>query len=143
MTPKSQIFAITLLFIFLSCFVKAQTTWNTAGNSATSTSIFGTTNNQPLVFYTNGTETMRMNTNGTLRINNLSGTGNNFVFSNSTGVLFKHAFSNDSTKLLTEAGTFRTAASITGLKIVGNNIYFLNSGFIGMGTTNPQYTLDV
>src|ERR1044072_79578 len=105
--------------------------------------IFGTLNNQPLIFYTNGIETMRLKPNGDLRIATLSGTGNNFIFSNSNGVLYSRPFSTDTTKFLTEAGTFRTASSFTGWKMTGTNIHSVNGTFVGIGNTNPQYILDV
>jgi hypothetical protein len=143
MTPALKFLALTALPVFISIFINAQTTWNTSGNTSASSSIFGTLNNQPLIFYTNGIETMRLKPNGDLRINTLSGTGNNFVFSSSNGVLFTKPFSNDTDRFMTEAGTFRSASCFTGWKMVGNNIHSVSGTFVGIGNTNPQFILDV
>jgi hypothetical protein len=141
---KSKLSALVATFIFISCFVNAQTTnWHTNGNTTSNSDIFGTLNNQPIIFQTNGVETMRLKPNGDLRINALSGTGNNFVFSNGSGVLYSQPFSADTNKFLTEAGTFRTASSFTGWKMVGNNIHSVSGTFVGIGNTNPQFILDV
>ncbi len=53
----------------------ATSLWSLSGNStATATSFLGTTNAQPIVFKTNNTEKMRLNTNGSLAFNDATST---------------------------------------------------------------------
>ncbi|MEO5645254.1 MAG: hypothetical protein ABIQ40_00255 [Bacteroidia bacterium] len=136
------LFLMTILSSTIS-FAQTPAIWSVNGNSTTSGDFLGTTNNNPLIFYANNTEGMRLKTNGEFRINNLSGTGNNFVFSNSSGVLFTKPCTVDTNKFMTEAGVFRTASSFTGWKFNGNNIHTITGSFVGIGTNNPQYQLDV
>lgn len=53
----------------------ASSMWSLSGNStATATSFLGTTNTQPIVFKTNNVERMRLNTNGSLALNDPTST---------------------------------------------------------------------
>jgi hypothetical protein len=135
------LFLVSLLSTF--SFAQAPAKWSVNGNATASGDFLGTTNNNPLIFYANNAEGMRLKPNGEFRINNLGGTGDNFVFSNSSGVLFTKPCSADTNKFMTEAGVFRTASSFTGWKFNGNNIHTINGSYVGIGTNNPQYQLDV
>jgi hypothetical protein len=143
MKPLLHFFSCFLLFL-TPVFVFAQTPakWNVNGNATTTGDFLGTTNNQPLLFYTNNIETMRLKTNGELRIYNLGGFGNGFVTANNNGVLGNTPFTNDTTQVLTGDGTFRNIAAFNPWQQNGNNI-FLSSGKVGIGTNNPQFKLDV
>lgn len=123
-------------------FSQTPAKWNVNGNTAANGDFLGTTNNQPLVFYTNNTEGMRLKTNGELRINSLLGPGNGFVIANNTGGLSRMSFTNDSNQVLTGAGTFRNITSIS-LWQQNGNFVFVPSGKVGIGVSNPQYKLDV
>lgn len=144
-TLFTQILISCLFALSLSTKLHSQTAakWMVNGNATVSGDFLGTTNNQPLIFFANNSEGMRLKENGDLRVNSLGGIGNNFVFSHSNGVLYTKPFSSDTNKFMTEAGVFRTASSFTGWKFNGNNIHTINGSFVGIGTTSPQYQLDV
>src|ERR1044071_444242 len=91
---------LLLVLIPFSAFAQTPAKWNVNGNVVANGDFLGTTNNQPLVFYTNNTETMRLKTNGELRINSLGGTGNGFVFANNTGGLSRLPFTNDTNQVM-------------------------------------------
>jgi hypothetical protein len=133
---------ISLLLIPAESFSQTPAKWNVSGNATVAGDFLGTTNNQPLIFYTNNTETMRLKTNGELRITNLGGSGNGFVIANNLGGLSRMSFTNDSNQVLTGAGTFRTVSSIGPWQQNGNYV-FLPAGKVGIGTSNPLYKLDV
>jgi hypothetical protein len=143
MKPLLHFFSCFLLFL-TPVFVFAQTPakWNVNGNATTTGDFLGTTNNQPLLFYTNNVETMRLKANGELRIYNLGGFGNGFVTANNNGVLGNTPFTNDTTQVLTGDGTFRSISAFNPWQQNGNGV-FLASGKVGIGTNNPQYKLDV
>ncbi|MEO5644192.1 MAG: hypothetical protein ABIQ40_04515, partial [Bacteroidia bacterium] len=138
-----NIVIVVFLFSAQLLFSQSPAKWGVNGNVTSGGDFFGTTNNNPIVFYANNTEFMRLKANGELKINNLAGTGNSFVLSNSNGVLYTKPFTSDTNKFMTEAGVFRTASSFTGWKFNGNNIHTINGSFVGIGLNNPQYQLDV
>jgi hypothetical protein len=124
----------------ISLHLEAQTTWNTAGNSANSTAVLGTNNAQPLTFRTNGVNRASFATNGAFIVNNLSGSGTRIVTTNASGQLgFLPA--GTASQVLLGNGTWGTLAASSWLA-TGNDIYF-NSGRLGIGLINPQSLLDV
>ncbi|MEO5641752.1 MAG: hypothetical protein ABIQ40_03915, partial [Bacteroidia bacterium] len=142
---ESKYFAIyyfLLLFLPVAGFSQTPANWKVNGNAAATGDFLGTTNNQPLIFYSNNTEWMRLKENGELRINYLSSTGTSFLTANSNGELRKILYSNDSNQVLTGAGTFRTGSSFGPWQKNGYNV-FLTSVNVGIGTNTPQYLLDV
>ncbi|CAN5852555.1 hypothetical protein BH11BAC7_BH11BAC7_23280 [soil metagenome] len=142
---KSKYFTIyyfLLLLLPVAGFSQTPAEWNVNGNAAANGDFLGTTNNQPLIFYSNNTEWMRLNSTGELRVTDLSSTGNSFVTANSYGELKRILFTNDSTRVLTAAGTFRAGDSFGPWQQDGGNV-FLVSGNVGIGTNAPQHRLDV
>jgi hypothetical protein len=137
-----KISLLTLLCLPVCVFSQAPAKWNVNGNATVTGDFLGTTNNQPILFYTNNVETMRLKANGELKINNLSGFGNGLVTANNNGVLGNTPFTNDTNQVLTGAGTFRTISSFGPWQQSGNFV-FLHTGKVGIGTNNPQYKLDV
>jgi hypothetical protein len=138
----SRVFCFLFLVLPVLAFSQTSAKWNVNGNTAATGDFLGTTNNQPLLFYTNNVEMMRLKTNGELRINNLGGFGNGFVTVNNNGVLGNTPFTNDSMQVLTGAGTFRNFSSLSPWQENGNFVYVMSCK-IGIGTNNPQYKLDV
>lgn len=63
--------------------------WSLTGATGTnpSTNFIGTTDNKDLVFKTNGSERMRMGSNGNVKINSLSGTSNRLLYVDQNGVV--------------------------------------------------------
>jgi hypothetical protein len=140
----TQIISVfTFLFFSSSLFSQTPAKWSVNGNATANGDFLGTTNNQPLIFYTNNAEVMRLKPTGELKLNNLSGFGDGLVTINNNGVFGMTAFPGDTTKVFTGAGVYRSIYSISGWKRVGNNVVNNNGAFIGIGTNNPQYILDV
>jgi hypothetical protein len=111
------LFFIAFLLLPVFCYSQTPAKWSLNGNVTVNGDFIGTTNNQPLIFYSNNSEGMRLKENGDLKVNSLSGVGNNFIFSHSNGVLYTKPFTTDTNRFMTEAGVFRTASSFTGLEI--------------------------
>src|SRR5262249_24418678 len=132
--------------------------WLLGGNSGTDGSQFlGTTDNQPLVFRTNNTERMRLLANGNLGIgvdnpgfrlegNAPSQLGGQITGPSSGVGAARSRVASDAWELL---GTGANAAQGSNrLNIRNSNsgvdIFTLKSnGFLGLGTTDPQFRLDV
>lgn len=145
MKPLLYFFCL-FAFLLVPFFSHAQTPakWSVNGNTTANGDFLGTTNNQPLIFYTNNTETMRLKANGELKINNLSGLGNGLVTANNNGVLGNTPFPNNASMVLTGNGTFATLSTMSGWAYNGANLYNSNGGgFVGVGTNDPQYLFDV
>ncbi len=124
-------------------FAQQGAKWATGGNSISNVDFLGTTNNFPLLFKVNSTQKMSLSTTGVLQLNSLSGTGIGFAWFDANGNLSRTNFPNDTNKVLTGNGTFASFSSAGGWAHSGNNIYNSNSGFVGIGTNNPQALLHV
>ncbi len=123
---------------------QSQNWWKVDGNTnGSSTSFLGTTNNQPLQFKTNNTTRIQLPTNGGVIFNHLIGTGSGLVKYDNNGNLIPFAFTTDSTKVLYADGTWRNINfTNSGWTTSSNNLYNTTKN-IGIGTSSPQYTLDV
>lgn len=129
--------------LFLTATLSAQTPfWRNNGNNSGSSDFLGTTNNQPLVLKANGTEGLRLLTDGTVRINSFSALGNGVVTS-SNGVLGFKAFPNDTNQVFTGSGSFRSISTLSGWTRTGNVLYNAPGVNVGIGITNPVYPLEV
>ncbi len=117
--------------------------WKLNGNNASSGDFLGTGNNFPLEFRTNNTQRMVLGANGVLKINNLQGTGNRFLQADASGNLV--TFPNGSpTEVLYGNGIWGSLPlGATSWSVIGNNIFYSNSGNVGIGTNNPLYKLQV
>lgn len=144
---KPQLYLLRFVaFLLVPLFSYAQTPakWSVSGNAVATGDFLGTTNNQPLIFYTNNIETMRLKANGELKINNLSGFGNGLVTANNNGILGNTPFPNNANMVLTGTGTFATLSTMSGWAYNGANLYNSNgAGFVGVGTNDPEYLFDV
>ena len=117
--------------------------WGTGGNSIATGDFFGTTNNFSILFKVNNIQRMYLNTTGILQLNSLAGTGIGFTTLDANGNLMRTNFPNDPNKFLNGNGTFSSISTLGGWSYNGNNIFNPNSGFVGIGTSNPQFILDV
>lgn len=134
---------ITVLLMLTSIPLSAQVPfWSNNGNNATSNDFLGTTNNQPLIFKTNGLEVMRLNPTGTVKFNSFMNMGNGILWS-SNGTLSMTPFPNDSNKVYTGNGTFRSFSSMSGWTLNSNLLYSSPGINVGIGVTNPAYALEV
>lgn len=117
--------------------------WDIFGNSIDAQDVFGTLNNFPINFITNGTQKMMLGTNGVLQINNLSGTGTRILQTDANGNV-KFLPSGLTGQFLQSDGTWADLpSSATAWKVIGNDIFNTNTGNVGIGTYTPQYKLDV
>ena len=139
---------IYLSFSILITFVSnAQVTsnWLIGGNTTTvSVPYFGTNNNNPIVFKTNGLEVFRLKTNGDLKVFNFDdGLYGGVVLTNQNGVLQKLPFGTGS-KVLFDDGTWGNIPGASSFWVAGSGskIYY-TAGKVGIGTTTPNFDLDV
>lgn len=79
--------ALFLSFIGSMGFAQISTNWLTTGNSATTTSYFGTNNAFPINFRTNNVLRASLSATGVFKINNLAGTGNRLLQTDASGNL--------------------------------------------------------
>lgn len=116
--------------------------WSNNGNNASGNDFLGTTNNQPLILKSNGTEGMRLNPDGTIKFSAYLNMGSGFLWSNN-GTLSFTGFTNDTNQVLTGNGTFRSISSISGWQL-NNNLLYTSPGInVGIGVANPSYALEV
>lgn len=136
---------ITLLAVLITSTLIAQINpyWNTTGNAASNGHFIGTTNNEPLIFKTNGLEAMRIKTNGNIQINAFQNQGKGLVYANNNGVLNFTAFPNDTNQVFAGSGNFKSIAALSGWTRTGSVLYNSTGVRVGIGTSNPQYLLDV
>lgn len=124
-------------------FAQAGQKWASVGNSASSGDFVGTTNNVPLVFKANNVIGMSLGTNGVFKVNGLAGTGSRFLQTDAAGNLISFPMGN-STDVLFGNGTWGSLpAGATSWQLVGSNLISTAMGNIGIGTTSPQYKLEV
>jgi hypothetical protein len=138
--------SIATLLLLSTNYVNAQAgaKWATGGNSTSSGDILGTTNNQPLNFHTNNTLRMVLDANGNLKLTSLVGTTNRLVMSNSNGQLVTLP-QGSSNQVLFGNGTWGVipTPTVSGTWNTNGNKLFYNSGYVGIGISNPQFPLDV
>ncbi|MCX6312055.1 MAG: hypothetical protein NT084_10530 [Bacteroidetes bacterium] len=134
---------VAAIFCSQIAFSQAGAKWATGGNSVGTGDFFGTTNNYSLLFKVNNVQKMSLNTTGTLQLNSLAGTGTGFVTLDANGNLIRTTFPIDPNKYLNASGTFTPVTVAGAWSFNGNNMYNPNSGFVGIGTSSPQYLLDV
>jgi hypothetical protein len=114
--------------------------WGTSGNTASSSNFLGTTNNEDLIIKTNGNTAVKVKANGNFILKSLEGSGNGLVLFDNNGKLNPLVFSGDANQVLRGDGTFGTVGVWqTGS---GGKIYY-NGGKVGIGTTSPNFKLDV
>ena len=138
---------IVLVFVLsaLSTMVTAQNTnlQNINGNATSNGNFIGTTNNEPLVFKTNGSEATRIKPNGEVKFTTFENIGKGVVTFNNNGVLTTRIFPNDTNQVFCGSGNFKSVAALSGWTRTGNVLYNAPSVNVGIGTNNPQYALDV
>lgn len=117
--------------------------WNTNGNAAGSSNFLGTTNNEALIFKTNGIEAMRIKSNGDIKIAAFENMGKGVLTVNNNGVMNMKAFPNDTNQVFCGSGNFKSVAALSGWTRTGNVLYNATGVNVGIGTSNPQYALDV
>src|ERR1044072_1774308 len=145
MNPCPRKSLITLLAVIIVTTLSAQASlyWNLNGNAASNGQFIGTTNNEPLIFKTNGLEAMRIKPNGNLQINAFQNMGKGLVWANNGGVLNMTPFPNDTNQVFTGSGNFKSIATLSGWTRTGSVLYNSTGVRVGIGTATPQYLLDV
>jgi hypothetical protein len=134
------LFIITMV-ICLTTNLKAQN-WEMTLNNITPPwdPNFGTNTNDPINFYTNGTQKMTLGTNGVLKINSLSGTGNRFLQVDLEGNIFPWTGSNQNPNLiLFSDGSWRPNL----ISVDGGTMSIPFGAKFGLGVSDPNATLDV
>lgn len=142
MKSNIRILALSGMLVPLSLFAQGGAKWATGGNSTTNGDFIGTTNTQPLIFKTNGIQRMQLTSSGVFQLNSLIGSGDGLVTTDANGNLLRTNYSGNSNEYLGGDGQFHSVSSAGGWINSGNNVYH-PSGNVGIGTTSPQYLLDV
>jgi hypothetical protein len=132
--------------------------WAVNGNNLSTGNYFGTNNNQPLLFYTNGTEKMNLTSSGMLgigvdnpqvqlhisdklRINSFANYNTGFVVFDNQGTLIPKEFPGNQNLVMLGDGSFGTVPGL-GWTVSGNNLISSVSGNVGIGIS-PEAKLDV
>ena len=123
-------------------FSQSAPKWSVEGNTATSSDFLGTTNNEDLIFKTNNTTAFKIKANGNIILKSLDGLGNGIITIDNNGKLIHTPFTGDANQVLLGDGTFGALPS--GLWTTGpsGKIYY-TGGKVGIGTTTPNFKLDV
>lgn len=102
----TKIYLTFLILATILCNAQVTSNWLIGGNTCTvSVPYFGTNNNNPIVFKTNGLEVFRLKTNGDLKVFNFDdGLNGGVVLTNQNGELQKLSFGTG-TKVLFDNGT--------------------------------------
>lgn len=133
--------------------------WSTSLNTGTSLKL-GTSGNENLDFFTNGTKRMILNTHGTLTIPGLSGIGKSLVYVDANGNVLRlpggpaaGATCVESAWPWSQGGNYPTDNTIgtcntSDFILKSNNVqsvFLRPSGFVGVGinNSNPQAALDI
>jgi len=118
--------------------------WATGGNNISTNNFLGTTNNRPLLFKVNNALALQINVGGSVLFNSLANNGNGIVSFDNSGKLIPTSFPNDATKVLLGNGTWGNVPIPQNYwQLNGTNLYTTTPGYVGIGTSNPQFTLDV
>ena len=130
-----------------SIFSQSPSKWSINGNSVASGEFIGTTNNEPFILKSNNIVGLKLKTDGSLIIKSLdlnSGAPNGLVITNGQGEVSRLNFNGNSNSILLGDGTWGTLPSNNNTWQMGNNskIYY-TSGKVGIGTTSPNFDLDV
>ena len=120
---KSLLLSMALVLSVLFSFSQSGQKWSSGGNTITSSEYFGTNNDQPIRFFTDGSEKMRLMRDGKLgigvldpqtnlhlekglRINDFSHLGFGFVYFDEDGNFKPFSFPGDPSLVLLGNGTF-------------------------------------
>lgn len=130
-----------------SIFSQSPSKWAINGNSVGSNEFIGTTNNEPFILKSNNIVGLKLKTDGSLIIKSLdlnSGAPNGLVITNGQGEISRLNFNGNSNSILLGDGTWGTLPSFNNTWQMGNNskIYY-TAGKVGIGTTTPNFDLDV
>lgn len=149
---------VLILALFLVSGRATGQSWDLTGNTGTnpSTNFLGTTDNRPLIFKTNNSEAIRINTNGNVGIRTpnplspLAVAGHISLIPNTSGQLlvgrynsaFPYAYIIARSGTATEAAgmIFRTDDAAGG---EWDRMTISSDGKVGIGTTNPSKELEV
>ena len=113
--------------------------WNLQGNEVDETEhFFGATNLAPLIFKTDNQERLRIDETGQIIFPDFANLGKGLLYSED-GVLSYITYTNGQNRFLREDGSFVPPH----WNLSGDDMYSLNEGRIGIGTTNPLGKLHV
>lgn len=118
--------------------------WSSGLNAASQGDALGTSNNQALLIMVNNALALQINPGGGILANSLSNVGKGIVSFDNTGKLIPTSLPNDATKVFLGNGTWGNIPIPTNYwQLDGTNLYTTTPGYVGIGTNNPQFTLDV
>lgn len=133
-----------ILFILIATngFSQAGIKWNVTGNIAASGDFLGTTNNEDLIFKTNNATAFKIKANGNIILKSLEGFGDGLITIDNNGKAIHIPFTGDGNQVLLGNGTFGFLPGALWSYGSGGKIYY-NGGKVGIGTTTPNFMLDV
>ncbi|MBK9282756.1 MAG: hypothetical protein IPM51_00365 [Sphingobacteriaceae bacterium] len=140
---RNKLFLFAFTALFTNAFSQQGPKWATGGNLISNDDFIGTTNNFPMDFRINNTQRMKLGIDGNLVLNNLAGSGNRMLMSDSTGKLFSLPAGGPGQFLQGNGVWGNLPGGATSWQLIGNDLISTNSGNIGIGTSNPQNKLEV
>jgi len=139
-----SVLLVTIILFTNITYSQSGQEWATGGNSIGIGDFLGTTNNRPLLFKVNNALALKINVGGSVLLKSLANNGNGIVSFDNTGKLIPFTYPNDATKVFLGNGTFGNIPIPQNYwQLNGTNLYTTTPGYVGIGTNNPQFTLDV
>lgn len=142
-----SIISCVMLLITNTLELKAQSgqKWSTSGNSTSNGDFIGTTNNEPLLLKTNNQTIIRLKPSGDIIFKPFENLGTGLLGFDNDGKILPYTFNGNANTFLNGAGQFIDLNGTTGWKVdpSNGNIIQTTSGYVGIGTSNPQLKLHV
>jgi hypothetical protein len=133
--------ALILLLVSSTAFSQTPVEWGTSGNSLTGAEYIGTNNNTDFIIRTNGSTALKLKANGQMVLKDLEGLGNGIVLFDNNGKFNPLLLSGNPSEVLLGDGTFGTMPGTFTSGSSGKIFY--TGGKVGIGTSSPNFKLDV
>ncbi|MCW3070642.1 MAG: calcium-binding protein [Bacteroidetes bacterium] len=137
------LFTLTLLVLFAAnLYSQTPSKWNINGNTIASGEYIGTNNNEDFIIKANNNVAVKIKANGNFILKSLESSGTGLVTFDNNGKLGMLNYTGDATRVLLADGSWGVLPLGSQWENNGTKIYY-NGGKVGIGTSTPNYKLDV
>ena len=134
--------SIVIVGSMISVYSQSGAKWATNGNTNATGDFLGTTNNFPLDFKTNNILRMSLGANGVLKLSALAGSNTRLLQVDANGNIISLP-QGTANQYLSGTGTWVNVPSVNNLWLSNGSSLYFNTGYVGIGTNNPLFPLDV